>query len=351
MKVHGSCWYDEKVKLHLIKFLKRIPHVYRLVRMVYHLFYLVRNAFKSLLWLKSKRINRILKKHLSKHQTILNASSEQLVNKIVIICITRDENDLINLWIQHHKKLQNVCAVVIVDHLSIIPIEFEAIEQDTNMDFHIYRFSNGNYFAAHIVNEVAKRLSPRYSNVIFLPLDTDEFLSQNTIDKICKSSLLYGYLDWQMYWPLDACTSDHSNDIFLSTKKFVSSDIDYLGNKHFMRSSILKKGYLFGQAAHEVYTRFGFLKRGPKVGNMIHIPVRDFQQVYSKFSRGLNAHFDKALSTQDAGGENVYAKHWKVRSELLPNRENFVRDAILRYLPVGADINNQNTKDWNDLFI
>ena len=199
------------------------------------------------------------------------------------------------------------------------------------------------------MNTVAKKMLSTYSNVIFFPLDTDEFLSQEIIDKIRKSSQGYGYLDWRMCWPNDVFISGESNEVSIFEKSFITTSFDYLGNKHFLRSTLLEDGYLWGQAAHDVFNRMGFIKKGLKLGNMTHMPVRSFEQIYSKFSRGSEAHSDRALNAKDGEGENIFTKHWKVLPELLSDHESVVKDAILRYLPPGTDISKGTIKSWVEL--
>ena len=186
--------------------------------------------------------------------------------------------------------------------------------------------------------------------MIFFPLDTDEFLSQHAVNSIRSRSGDHGYLDWRMAWPVNAFDT-LANDVDSLQKhafKFMSSG--YLGNKHYMRSVLIEKGYSWSQGAHEIFSRLGFTQKSEKIGNMIHIPVRSPLQINKKFGRGFNAHLDKALNKRDKEGSVIYTKHWKIRSELLDFPHELVKDAIQRYLPSDAQIIDGNLGTWSELF-
>ncbi len=301
-------------------------------------------------WLRSNRIRRIIHSDLKKVQSLKSLRVIQNENKVVLICISRNENQLLEQWVRHHSGLNGVCAIVLIDHLSINPIELETFERHELKDYHLYNFTNNNYFQAHVLNAVAADLIDNYDDAIFYPLDTDEFISEETLKRISASAEPCGYLDWRLAWPINLFDSKEEEIELLENQVFRTMPNGYLGNKHFMRTSLLRRGYQWGQGAHELYTRLGFIRKGHKFGEMIHVPVRSYAQIRKKFGRGFAAHLDKALSGKDHEGDTIYVKHWKLRTDLLEKPTELLEDALKKYLPTESDLSQSSVLKWRELF-
>jgi hypothetical protein len=301
-------------------------------------------------WLRSNRIRRIIHSDLKKVQSLKSSSVVKNDNKVVLICISRNENQLLEQWVRHHSGLKVVCAIVLVDHLSTNPIHLETFERQELKDYHLYNFTNDNYFQAHVLNAVAADLIDDYDDAIFYPLDTDEFISEEMLKRIIASAEPCGYLDWRLAWPIDLFDSKEEEIELLENQAFRAMPNGYLGNKHFMRTSLLRNGYQWGQGAHELYSRLGYIRKGDKFGEMIHIPVRSYTQIRKKFGRGFAAHLDKALSGNDHEGDTIFVKHWRLRTDLLEKPSELLEDALKKYLPTESDLSQSSVLKWTDLF-
>jgi hypothetical protein len=337
--------YDNKVS-----FSKKI---YRLVTFHYSIQflgrYLIQNQFwdlKSILWLRNARIRKILKSDLVLTSKKMVIPKSDCLNKLVLICMTRDEEALLHQWLSHHAKIKEVCAIVIIDHISLVPLNEIIFQEVPHKNSYLYRFQNVNYFQAHVLNYIVGELSAEYPESIFLPLDTDEFLPSSVAQSIVECKEGIGYLNWRMVWPAQLLEPNviPKNQILID--KYCCLKNDFLGNKHFMRGEHLKKSYKWSQGAHQVFNRFGQPKEAKRIGHLIHIPVRSIDQLSSKFSSRKQSHVDKALN-HDNG---TLGSHWNIDQKLISSPEVLARHSIQKYLPPGVDLADQRTLGWDELF-
>jgi hypothetical protein len=309
---------------------------------------LVQNKYfdlKTLLWLRSNRLNKITQRDLviksKSHNTQKNTAK-----KLVLICMTRDEESLLHRWLSHHSKIDEVCAIVIIDHMSSVPLNENLFQGLSDKNFYLYKFQNVNYFQAHVLNNVACELFSEYPESIFLPLDTDEFLPSSVAKSIVGNQDGIGYLNWRMVWPaqiFDLMIGSEDNQIL---DRYCVLKSDFHGNKHFMNGNRIKNSYRWHQGAHQVFNRFGIPQNSKKIGHLIHLPVRSAAQVISKFSSRERSHVDRALNLDNG----TLGSHWNINVELLSFPEKLVIDSIQKYLPPGVDFSDQMILSWEEIF-
>ncbi len=289
------------------------------------------NAYKNFSWLRSGIAQNIIRNYLCIVHEILSEPKVNSGRNIVLICMTRDENELFKFWMDHHSSLSTVRAICIVDHSSKIPIALSDFELDVSKSYHLYRFSHNSHLQAHVLNTISKEIAIRYPDSLVLPLDTDEFLPLLESSLIPKSENEIGYLEWRLAWPADlfSITQQAGSEIVLKRIKFLPRS--WGGNKHFLSSKMIQSGYRWSQGAHVIYNKYGLRASSHPIGTIIHVPVRSLNQIFLKFSRGDLVHDIEILNSKDNSGNRIVGNHWKITNDVLVDKTKFLKDALSAY--------------------
>jgi hypothetical protein len=262
--------------------------------------------------------------------------------------MARSEGELLDYWISHHASLPGVEAIILIDHRSIPPINIDSLNLFKGIDLVLFRYNAEPYLQAHVTNAVAQKLAKvEYRNSIFLPLDSDEFLSFNSVSELGKTKLKFGKFVWRHIWPVEITLDSVSDSDFPPSWVFVAPNA-VGGDKHFLRAKSIRWGKTWSQGAHYVQNFFGVAQTGITVGEVLHIPVRSYRQIIEKYARGKSTHNIKQLSSEDAG-ERVFARHWKIDDHSEGDRESFILTAMKDYYPYEFDLISLNQTKFAEL--
>jgi hypothetical protein len=262
--------------------------------------------------------------------------------------MARSEGKLLDFWISHHANLPGVKAIVLIDHLSTPPINFDDLVLFKSVDFMLFRYGAEPYIQAHVTNAVAKKIAKKlYRDSTFLPLDSDEFLTSNSVSHLLRSELKLGKFKWRHIWPVEATLDSGANSEFPPSEIFVAPN-PYGGNKHFLQARSIRRGKTWSQGAHYVQNLFGVARVGETIGEIYHMPIRSFVQIYEKYSRGDSVHNIKQLSSTDSG-ERVFASHWKLDDLFLGDHETFVLKAMKDYYPYELNLDETSQVRFTEL--
>jgi len=304
-------------------------------------------------WIHSKELREILSKNLSEVSQIKsiesrNTSTSLKQGGVVLICMARSEGKLLEYWISHHASLPGVAAIILIDHRSIPPINIDSLHLFKDVDFVLFQYNAEPYLQAHVTNAVAQNLAKvRYRNGIFLPLDSDEFLSFISVTELRRTKLKFGKFVWRHIWPADIPLDSPSNSNFPPSWVFVAPNA-VGGNKHFLRAKSIRWGNTWSQGAHYIQNFFGVAQTGSTLGEIFHIPVRSYQQIIEKYSRGDATHSIKQLSSSDSG-DRLFAAHWKIDEQFNDDRESVVSKAMKDYYPYELDPTENNPVKFEEL--
>jgi hypothetical protein len=318
----------------------------------YHELWAIIGRFK---WIHSNELRQMVSKNLkevTKDSSSGSSCRSELpkiaMGGVVLICMARSEGSLLDCWISHHARLPGVEAIILIDHLSTPPIEIDDLPFFEKIDFRLFRFSAEPYLQAHVTNAVAKKLARNsYKESIFLPLDSDEFLSLDSVTQLVNTKLRIGKFAWRNIWPVDLFDNSAAKPDFPPSQVFVAPNT-FGGDKHFLRSKDLRRGKIWAQGAHYVQNFFGVAQTGETLGEVLHIPIRSYNQIFTKYSRGAAAHEIKQLSSQDSEGRMI-ARHWKIDDLFHGDREAFILNAVKDYYPYELKLDNNNRAVFEEL--
>jgi len=306
-----------------------------------------RRAFSNFVWLGSRATNQLVAKHLGlvevRHSGQINHDGKFLV----LICMSRDEKELLQLWIKHHSRLIEVGAIVLIDHCSMESIRLTDFFLSKSISYYQYRFDYNSHLQAHVLNQVSRQLAHRYPNAVFLPLDTDEFLPDVEARTIIASKIEIGYLKWRLVYPVELFSSEHVGQRFPSFENVMVMPRCFGGNKHFVLARKIRLGARWSQGAHVAYNCLGFPLKGNCLGSIIHIPVQSSKQIYAKLLRGTSVHDHPALDMRDSKGDRIIGNHWFVNGLSSQSNKNFLEESLLKYYD-GALV-GQRQFLWQDL--
>lgn len=288
--------------------------------------------FKKLLtnvvWLNSLRAKFILNRQL---KLVYDSGEIEYASesRLALICMVRDDTELLKFWINHHSSLQGIRRLIIVDHLSVDPIKIQKRNSHQKVEVSVYRFEHNAYLQAHVTNRLAKLLAKEIKDLIILPLDVDEFVTNRTISDLFASRRKIGCLEWLLVWPTEVYKS--SPDRIDETWKLNVAGECFGGHKHFMHSSKVQWGWKWGQGNHRVFNPFGLAQKIFVIGELIHIPVRNYEQIMRKFSLGDSTHNDKLLNMTDSRGKRIIGGHWNLNSTNHLLKSQFIDAALIQY--------------------
>ena len=288
-------------------------------------------AWKNKRWLSSKSLIKLVEENLKYVSEFPANTPIPLNSRIVLICMTRDEQDLLDFWLSHHASLSAIEAIVIIDHCSRIPVSLSGFNRTPSKDYHLYRFEKNSFLQAHVLNEVANQLVAKYPDSILLPIDTDEFLPIFESNFILNSDAKIGKLEWRLTWPVNLFEMDEQDIIFNPPLRVNCLMRLYGGDKHFLHSSKVRQGAKWSHGSHLVYNKFGLPKKSLNFGSLVHIPVRSPGQIASKFSRGESVHDIEELRMRNSRGERLIGGHWRLREETPIYSNEFILDCLSKY--------------------
>lgn len=246
------------------------------------------------------------------------ASGSQMVveQKIAVVCMVRDEIDVIDTFVQHHLAL--VDRVVIVDHLSRDGT-FEALERFSRREprLDLLTYDGVEYFQSAIVSELTRRAA-RLGATWILPLDADEFLAvtsrRELLDLLSNDPAPVKHFEWQNLVPLGLARGDEGTDDDWNQGVFLGSRTLSPHVKIAVSGSYVRRNpqLVIGHGSHRVMQYPGAKpQRGVLAGKLLHIPVRSSSQAKKKFTNGSES------LKQTEGREPSFGSHWLQLDESL----------------------------------
>ena len=128
----------------------------------------LRRRINNLQFLNSSEAQAIVKIDLELNSRIESELPNRTEKKLILFCMTRDENELLTYWLRHHSSISGVAAIVIVDHKSAIPVTLNRLEYNPAIEYLLYKYSNEAYLQAHVLNAITLEMSRAWKNSIFL---------------------------------------------------------------------------------------------------------------------------------------------------------------------------------------
>ena len=316
------------------------------VRRMLQNFVYFKKLLTNIVWLNSLSAKFILNRHL---KLVYDSGKLECVSKsrLALICMVRDENELLKFWINHHSSLECVRRLIIIDHFSVEPIKIQKGISPQKVEVRVYRFQHNAYLQAHVTNRVAKLLAKETKDLIILPLDADEFLTNKVISDLFASRRKFGCLEWLLVWPTNIykCLSDRIDE---SWELNVAGE-RFGGHKHFMHSSKVHRGWKWGQGNHRIFNPLGLVQKLVVIGELIHIPVRSYEQIKLKFSQSDSSHKHKLLNRTDSKGERIIARHWNLNLTNHFSKSQIIDVALAKYTPPGGELPKSTPTTWKKL--
>jgi hypothetical protein len=273
--------------------------------------------------------------------------------QISIVCMIRDEIDVVNAFVRHH--LQLVDRLVFADHLSRDGT-FEALEQHarSSLRLELLKYDGEEYFQSRIVTALARR-EARLGASWILPLDADEFLAAGSrrelIESLVADSSPIKHFVWQNLVPLNLAGVDVGQENSWNQGSFIRSSRDSSHVKIALSGAYVRKSMMLiiGQGSHRVMEHPGAKpQRGTPAGVLYHLPVRSLAQARRKFANGAQSlrltvgrdasqgeHWMR-LDEQLSGGlsETSLARRALHYGEPVPDEP--VEEVLMRFTPLGG---------------
>jgi hypothetical protein len=230
-------------------------------------------------------------------------------NAKVAILMTKNEADILTLWVSHHIDFFDL-MVILDDGSTDGSREFLEGNDFEGKLLLIKRDDSHGYIQREITTWLARFVSINAPEAIIFPLDTDEFLSESIIDGSIrlKPEDNFWWYKWKIATPID--NSDHEytrQDLFLTESR------DFAMCKIVVRSSLILKGYEIAQGNHNLELPGVKNSFHPHVAveipELIHVPVRSADQFKFKIAQGKRA----LKNTQSIS--KIEGFHWRGLSE------------------------------------
>lgn len=236
--------------------------------------------------------------------------------RISIVCMVRDEIDVINEFVHHHHQL--VDRLVFADHLSRDGT-LEALKRHARRSpkIEVLKYDGVEYFQSRIVTSLARR-EARLGASWILPLDADEFLAVGSRRELMESLVAHTspirHFVWQNLVPLGMAEADADEELPWTQGSFVRSGHASSHVKIVLQGAYIRKNprFIIGQGSHRVMENPAAKpERGTSAGVLHHLPVRSCAQAQRKFANGAESL--RATEGRDA----AQGEHWMQLNEQL----------------------------------
>ncbi len=238
---------------------------------------------------------------------------------VAIVCMVRDEIDVIDAFLEHHLSLADL--VLVADHLSTDgTFELLQARAESEPRLKVYCYDYEQQFQSAVVTALVNQ-AVDLGHTWAVPLDADEFLPFHTAGELeSKMSSLESpivHFRWQNLVPVDLPTDATLNwdAPFLSSPDLAPTQKVAVSREYAIR----EPGFRIDEGSHGVAGKKQGWFQSRFAGPLLHIPIRSMEQAMTKFGEGsrtlskefrrpskksthwyvFHEEFSRALSTDD----------------------------------------------------
>lgn len=266
------------------------------------------------------RINNIKNTNFNEINAKVASNLEQNIqiynprkNDLAVLSMIRDENDVIDAWLENLKELD--AQLFVVDHKSRLSTK-KKLENFVRQQGGIYlNMSLDGYFQLEAMNYLLELACANLDDqTLILPLDADEFVGPRTVESarrlISKEKPCIA-LRWRNSYPVIATSSDSSISLHESVIR-ASESISPVWKSATFVEYARDRHLRWAQGNHLMHTRLGgwISPQFSDDSEILHIPIRSEAQLITKLETGIQEYIYRAK--RDGNGF-----HWQeIRNEL-----------------------------------
>lgn len=249
--------------------------------------------------------------------------------------MVRNELDIIHSWISHVSACFD--HIIVVDHQSIDGTREYLLDlAGTLTNLSIYSFAERGYYQEEVVNAAAKIAAEEYANSWIIPLDVDEFVKCNDMERFydlvagCETNKIIS-LYWRTCIPYSLSSCRNFN---LDSPCFIAPTPASYRKVGLHASKLRKDRLMFCQGNHHIKQPDGSLIPDSfvtPVGELFHLPLRNVQQFALKLLQGCLAYDEIPVSRRLSGQGFHWFELAEVARDLTRIREGHLRHVACHY--------------------